>query len=133
MIEVGAAVVRDSRGRVLIACRQADEGGLWTELAGLWEFPGGKREPGETLEMCVTRELIEELGLAVTPLGVLCELDYTGGKKPVHLAFVAAVVPGEPSLALRVHSAARWVEPERLCEYRFCPADQQFVKQHRFD
>ena len=59
MIEVGAAVVRDGRGRVLIACRQANEGGLWTELAGLWEFPGGKREPGENFEMCVARELMD--------------------------------------------------------------------------
>ena len=128
MIEVGAAVVRDAKGRVLIARRKVDERGQWAELEGLWEFPGGKREEGETFEACVTRELAEELGLTVTPLGRLRELEYTGGKKPVRLVFVAATVPGEPSLALRVHSDARWVEPERLGEFSFCPADAQFVR-----
>lgn len=127
MIEVGAAVVRDAQGRVLIACRKVDERGQWAELEGLWEFPGGKREEGESFEACVTRELMEELGLSVTATGRLRELTYAGGKKPVRLVFVAATAPDKPALTLRVHSDARWVEPERLGEYSFCPADAQFV------
>ena len=129
MIEVGAAVVRDARGRVLIARRKVDERGQWAELEGLWEFPGGKREDGESFEACVTRELVEELGLSITPVGRLGELAYTGGKKPVRLVFVAATAPGETALTLRVHTDAQWVEPERLGEYPFCPADAQFVRE----
>ncbi len=56
LIEVAAAVIRDDSGRYLITRRR--EG---THLAGLWEFPGGKREPGESLEACLRRELREEL------------------------------------------------------------------------
>lgn len=57
---VGAALVRDNRGRFLIARRR--DGGM---LGGLWEFPGGTREPGETIEQCIARELKEELGIEV--------------------------------------------------------------------
>lgn len=57
---VGAALVVDSRGRILVA--QRGEGGM---LGGLWEFPGGKREPGETIEACIARELREELGIEI--------------------------------------------------------------------
>jgi len=59
-VVVGAAVIRDRRGRVLIAQRKPE--GL---LGGLWEFPGGKLERGETLEECVAREILEELGVVI--------------------------------------------------------------------
>jgi len=130
MIEVGAAVVRDGRGRVLIARRKVDEHAQWVELEGLWEFPGGKREAGESFEACIVRELEEELALLVTPVGVLLELEYDGGKKPVHLVFVAATAPNRAAISLRVHSAALWVEPERLGEYTFCPADALFLQHY---
>jgi len=128
MIKVGAAVVRDVRGRVLIARRKVDEHYQWTELEGLWEFPGGKLEPGETFENCVIRELEEELALLVNPTGILLELDAGTDVKPVHIAFVAATAKAETSLVLRVHSDAQWVEPSQLCEYSFCPADEQFLQ-----
>jgi len=59
-VVVGAAVIRDRRGRVLIAQRKPE--GL---LGGLWEFPGGKVEAGESLEECVAREILEELGVVI--------------------------------------------------------------------
>ena len=127
MIEVGAAVVTDGAGRVLIARRKADEGGLWAALEGLWEFPGGKREAGESYEACVVRELSEELALPVTPVRVLRELTYGGGGRPVHLAFVLATANGDAPLALRVHRDARWVPADALAQYRLCPADAAFA------
>lgn len=130
MIEVGAAVVRDGEGRVLIARRKVDARGQWAELEGLWEFPGGKREPGESYEACVARELMEELALPVTPLRVLAQLDYAGGAKPVRLTFVEARAAADAPLTLRAHSEARWVRPEEMGAYAFCPADAQFVQQH---
>ncbi len=127
MILVGAAVVVDGAGRVLIAQRKVDGGGLWAALDGLWEFPGGKCEAGEMYEACIVRELAEELALPVTPVRVLHELDYAGGTKPVHLAFVLARATGREPLALRVHRAACWVAIDALWQYRFCPADAAFL------
>ena len=57
-IHVVAAVITDARGRILLARRTEGR-----DLAGLWEFPGGKREPGESPEAALVRELQEELGI----------------------------------------------------------------------
>ncbi|VGO12859.1 Adenine DNA glycosylase [Pontiella desulfatans] len=57
-IVVGAAVVTNAKGQVLVAQRRAED-----MLGGLWEFPGGKQEPGETIQQCIERELKEELGI----------------------------------------------------------------------
>ena len=122
-MDVAAGIVRDPRGRVLICQRTG-------KLSGLWEFPGGKREMGETFEQCLTRELTEELNLAVSATGILCEMDYLGGETALHFAFVTATVPLEPPLTLRVHADARWVDPAQLGQYPFCPADQMFLQQH---
>jgi len=127
MIEVAAGVVRDGRGRVLIARRRLDARGEWAALEGLWEFPGGKREAGESYESCLVRELREELELTVTPLRVLLEMDHPTQGKPVHLAFVEAAADAAAPLALHAHTEAAWVEPERLKDYAFCPADAAFV------
>src|SRR5262249_61904312 len=61
VIEVAAALIRDSAGRYLITQRRRG-----SHLAGLWEFPGGKRDAGEALESCLARELTEELGARFT-------------------------------------------------------------------
>ena len=64
-IHVVAGVLTDVRGRVLLARRGED-----SDLSGLWEFPGGKREPGESSEAALARELHEELGLDIDPADV---------------------------------------------------------------
>ena len=61
-VEVVAGVIRDKTGRILLARRTEGR-----DLAGLWEFPGGKREPGETPEAALARELHEELGIDDRP------------------------------------------------------------------
>ena len=126
MVEVAAGVVRDERGRVLI-CRRTGE------LAGLWEFPGGKREAGESFEECLTRELMEELNLPVTPVRVLHEMEYHGAGKALRFAFVLATASSRAELALRVHAAAVWAEPAELAGYAFCPADAEYLRRYRLE
>src|SRR6059036_311556 len=80
-IEVAAGLVfRD--GKLLITRRHPD-----AHLGGLWEFPGGKREPGETFEECLVRELREELGIEVETGEVLEDLTHDYPEKSVHLKF----------------------------------------------
>lgn len=83
IIEVAAGVVRRADGRVLI-CRRTGR------LEGLWEFPGGKLESGETPAQCLERELMEELELPVTAGETLGEVKREEGGRMIRLIFVAA-------------------------------------------
>lgn len=112
MREVTAAIIRRS-GKILI-CRRAEG-----SCAHLWEFPGGKTEAGETLFECLTRELREELSIEITPLREYCRSVYG------ELSFVfieAEIASGEPQLY--VHEELRWVSPEELTGFEWCPADR---------
>ncbi len=73
MKQIAAAVFRRA-GKVLL-CRRPEKPG--DSCAGLWEFPGGKREPGESLEQCLIRECREELGIEVRPVGIRERLTHT--------------------------------------------------------
>ncbi|MEU0936548.1 MULTISPECIES: (deoxy)nucleoside triphosphate pyrophosphohydrolase [unclassified Embleya] len=104
-IVVGAAILH--RGRVLAACRSAP-----AELAGGWEFPGGKVEPGESESAALVRECHEELGATVRPVRRL------PGAWPLARGYVlhvwlADLVAGEPR-ALQDHSALRWLGPDEV-------------------
>ena len=81
MTEVAAAILRRD-GKILICQRK--EGG---NCSLLWEFPGGKREAGETMEQCAIRECKEELGIAVRLLDVYAEKTYTYGTEPFSFVF----------------------------------------------
>ena len=129
-MEVAAALVRDALGRVLIAPRKVDARGDWASREGLWEFPGGKREPGETYEACAARELVEELALPLNGLRIAAEMDYVTNGRLIHFACGAAQT-SVTVLRLNVHTDARWVQPDQLSDYRFCPADAAFIA--RFD
>ena len=81
MTEVAAAILRRD-GKILICQRK--EGG---NCSLLWEFPGGKREAGETMEQCVVRECQEELGIVIRPKGLYAQEHYTYGTEPFSFAF----------------------------------------------
>jgi 8-oxo-dGTP diphosphatase len=118
MLEVAAAVIFDPRGRVLV-CRRAPGG----DLAGSWEFPGGKLEPGETAAGALARECLEELGV-VAEVGELLGVTvhrYPG--RTVRLSFLAARLLAGPPRAL-VHAEIRWVAPGELSDLELCPADR---------
>jgi len=115
-IEVAAGLVfRD--GKLLITQRPA--GG---HLAGLWEFPGGKREPNESFEDCLQRELDEELGIEVQ-IGALIEsVTHEYPEKTVHLRFFRCVWRKNEPQTLGC-PAFRWVNAEELARYNFPAAD----------
>ncbi|MFD5436637.1 NUDIX domain-containing protein [Kitasatospora sp. NPDC127067] len=104
-IVVGGALVRG--GRVLAARRSAPEA-----VAGRWEFPGGKTEPGETEAQALERELLEELGVRAR---ALTRLPGAWAVRPgLELRFWAAeLLAGEPR-ALEDHDALRWLGPDEL-------------------
>ena len=117
MIEVSAGVVRRADGAVLICQR-----GEGRHNAHLWEFPGGKREPGETAEACLIRELREELALPVTDVRALCEREAEG----IRFTFLAARTDVEPTLT--EHEAALFVPARAMLGYAFCPADEPVAR-----
>ena len=110
---VGAAVVRD--GRVLASRRTGPP-----ELAGFWEFPGGKVEPGESDEQALVRELAEELGCRAE-IGQRVGPDLLIGQTAVLRVYVAALVAGEPQL--RDHDEHRWLGPDELDDVPWLPVD----------
>ena len=120
---VAACALVDSDGRILLA--QRPEG---KSLAGLWEFPGGKLDPGETPEAALIRELEEELGIS-TKTACLAPLTFASHSyENFHLLmplFVCRKWQGVPQA--REHSALKWVRPQALRDYPMPPADEPLV------
>lgn len=120
---VAACALVDADGRVLIT--QRPEG---KQLAGLWEFPGGKVEPGETPEEAVVRELREEIGVE-TQIPCLAPLTFASHSYDgFHLLmplFVCRRFTGEPK-PIEV-AAVKWVRPNRLRDYPMPAADEPLI------
>lgn len=115
-IDVAAAVI--VAGDKVLAARRRE--GL--HLAGFWEFPGGKIEPGETPRQCLVRELFEELGVWCRIGPYLGQSLFDYGEKQVRLlAYLAHVVDGE--LSPVDHDQLRWVASPELSLLRWAPAD----------
>ena len=122
-IEVAAGVVKNAEGRILICRRKG-------ALDGLWEFPGGKREKGETFQQCLERELMEELELAVEAGETLGSVLRREGDRTIWLVFVSAKLKESAELVLHDHGKAAWVLPDEMAQYEFCPADQSFLNSY---
>ena len=120
-VEVAAAILR-REGRLLLARRPPG-----SHLAGLWEFPGGKRDAGESYEECLRRELREELGIEVAVGPVRCEVRHAYPDPVVEIRFFeCALLSGEPRPI--GCSELRWVAPEELRHYELPPADATLVR-----
>jgi 8-oxo-dGTP diphosphatase len=123
VILVAACALIDADGRVLVAERPAGK-----SMAGLWEFPGGKVEPGETPEQTVIRELAEELGIE-TKAACLAPLTFAShAYADFHLLmplYVCRRFWGIPNP--REGQRIRWVRPTRLRELDMPPADEPLI------
>jgi 8-oxo-dGTP diphosphatase len=123
LVLVVACALVDTDGRILIA--QRPEG---KNLAGLWEFPGGKVEPGEQPEAALIRELKEELGIDVTE-ACLAPLTFAShAYDDFHLLmplYVCRRWKGE--VRGHEHSGLHWVKPNRLREFPMPPADEPLI------
>lgn len=123
-IEVAAAVlIRE--GCLLITQRLPQ-----SHLAGMWEFPGGKRKPGESLRECLVRELREELNIRVIVGELLETIEYDYPEKTVGLNFFKCRYGGGDIQALGCQRFA-WVRPDELGNYRFPPANEPLVNKLR--
>lgn len=111
------AGILEKTGKILVVRRAPGE-----KLAGLWEFPGGKVEDGESLESCLHRELREELGLQCRVGDVIAESEYHYAHGAFRLvALRATIIEGD--LELTVHDEAKWLAPEELELVELAPAD----------
>ena len=121
MTEVVAALIW-RQNKFLICQRPAHKArGL------LWEFVGGKVGPGETKEQALVRECRGGLDVAVEPREIFLELTHTYPDLTVHLTlFQTRLLGGEPRRL--EHADLRWITPEEIPQYPFCPADQVILE-----
>ncbi len=123
LLLVAACALIDVDGRVLIAERPAGKA-----MAGLWEFPGGKLEPGERPEETLIRELSEELGIAVRE-ACLAPLTFAShAYEDFHLLMPLYVCRRwEGQVTARHHAKIAWVRPNKLRDYPMPPADEPLI------
>ncbi len=124
MTEVVAALIWDA-DRFLICQRPAHKArGL------LWEFVGGKVEPGETPQQALIRECAEELGIRICCKDVFTTVIHEYPDLTVHLTlYNAEISHGTPQLL--EHNNLQWITPEMIPEYDFCPADEEILRKIR--
>ena len=120
MTEVVAALIWD-QDRFLACQRPAHKArGL------LWEFVGGKVEPGESGKEALVRECFEELCVTVKPLDIFMEVTHEYPDLTVHLTlYLAKISKGEPQKL--EHNDLRWILPAEIEQYEFCPADREIL------
>ena len=117
MVEVVAALIWDG-DRFLICQRPENKArGL------LWEYVGGKVEPGETKEEALIRECREELGVTIMVGDVFMDVVHEYPDITVHLTLFHASI-AEGTIRLLEHNAIAWITPDEIPDYDFCPADQ---------
>lgn len=122
MTDVVAALIWDS-GRFLACQRPA-----YKTRGLLWEFVGGKVEPGETAEDALIRECREELGITVLVGDIFMEVIHEYPDLTVHLILYSATIE-DGSIQLLEHNDARWLLPSEIPDYSFCPADEDILKE----
>ena len=120
MIEVVAALIWKNN-KFMICQRPAHKArGL------LWEFVGGKVEPGETKEQALIRECQEELAVTLSVSDIFMDVIHEYPDITVHLTlFNATIAEGEPQKI--EHNDIQWIAPSEISNYEFCPADEEIL------
>jgi mutator protein MutT len=118
---VVAAAVIERDGCFLLTKRSQG-----AHLGGLWEFPGGKCEPGESIAACLARELLEELGTDASVGDAILTTTYRYGDRQIELHFLRCRLASEP--ASRLGQEMRWVERAQLSTMELPPADAELIR-----
>lgn len=125
VIDVTAAVIQDEAGRYLITRRRRG-----SHLEGLWEFPGGKLEAGESHEAGLRRELREELGAEFSVHGLVETIRWEYPDRTIVLHFYDCRVAAG-AIEAREAQEMRWVTPDELPGHEFPPADRALIDRLR--
>ena len=125
VIEVVAAIIQRD-GTYFVTQRG------YGEFEGMWEFPGGKIEPGESREVALKREIQEELGADISIEGLLCttEYDYPSFHLTMH-CYICGIGTGK--IELLEHKSARWLRSEELDSVEWLPADKEIVDKLKYN
>ena len=124
LIRVAAAIIRRKQ-KLLITQRRSD-----SHLGGLWEFPGGKVEEGESLEQALVREIAEEIGVTIRVGREFFQVEHHYPTRSVRLHFFeCTIAAGEPQV-IEV-AAMRWVGTEELDDFKFPEADRELIERLR--
>lgn len=119
--EVVAALIWD-KDKFMICQRPAHKA-----RALLWEFVGGKVEPGETKEQALVRECQEELAVTLAVGNIFMDVVHAYPDITVHLTlFNATIADGEPQIL--EHNDIQWIKPNEIHNYGFCPADEEILR-----
>ena len=121
---IDAAVALVVRSGKLLVCQRKDD----DTFGGLWEFPGGKCEDGETLPQCLARELREELAISARPIAKLTTVEHDYPQVQVRLhPFVCEHEAGE--VQHLECQASRWIDPLDLRGFEFPPANESLIEE----
>ena len=116
MLKVTAAVIRD--GDKILLCQRPEN----KRHGLLWEFPGGKVEPGETEEACIVRECNEELSVILGKIKKLTTIE----ADDISISYFEAVIESG-ILKKNEHNDIRWINPKDINSYKLCPNDRAMV------
>ena len=123
MKQIDAAIAVITRGGRILVCQRHET----DTFGGFWEFPGGKRESGETLEQCLARELSEELAIRATPVAQLTLIEHNYPHARVRLfPFVCELDDTTEPRAIECQ-AMEWIDPPRVKSFKFPPANDALL------
>lgn len=124
MVQVAVAILQNDKGQILLGKRRQNP---QDSCAGLWEFPGGKLEAGETPKQCLVRECLEELAVTVDKLSLYQTEQHVYPERTVEVQFwLGYIIKGTPQAI--VHDELRWFAPKELAMLAYCPANEPVMK-----
>lgn len=124
MIEVTCAII-ERKGQILAVQRSEEMSHPFQ-----WEFPGGKLDPGENLEECIVREIMEELSITVTPYAKLAAVEYDYGNKQLRLHPYLCMMP-EEDIHLTEHLDLYWADTQEMAGIDLAAADRIVLELYR--